>query len=228
MMYSETSTISQSPPKETVSDDDVQRIQQGYLETKDCIREVTLSVEAQLHEHGSGFLSARPASLSKTLRDEQPSVFAAQVVTYLATLEAYLSTGDWASIGEFFACGYEDFPSDLFEALNDLLEVTTESEEQGYPTPNYVALQNAQILIRELYSLSPQAFEVYPTPDGEIAIDAHGALGSSVMVLCDSDGEILCLVNIAGNQRRARYSSALALPDGFIKEALSELEIQAA
>ena len=43
-------------------------------------------------------------------------------------------------------------------------------------------------------------------------------------MLCDSDGGALCLVNVDGAHRRARYSTTQTLPDGFVREALVELE----
>ena len=58
----------------------------------------------------------------------------------------------------------------------------------------------------------------------EVAIDAPGGPGRSVLLLCDSDGGALCLVNANGKHRRARYSDSNLLPDGFIREALAELE----
>ena len=50
-------------------------------------------------------------------------------------------------------------------------------------------------------------------------------VGVSVILLCDSNGGALCLVNMNGKHRRARYSSAEILPDGFLREALTELEL---
>ena len=49
----------------------------------------------------------------------------------------------------------------------------------------------------------------------EIAIDAPGGHGRSVLLLCDSEGGTLCLVNMNGNHRRARYDTTNTLPDGF-------------
>ena len=86
---------------------------------------------------------------------------------------------------------------------------------------------NAERLLKELYNISPRYFEVYPTPDGEIAIDAPGGYNRSVLLLCDSQGGALCLVNIDGNHRRARYSSSESLPDSFVREALADLESEA-
>ncbi len=109
------------------------------------------------------------------------------------------------------------------DSLRDLGGIAVEAREEGFPRPSGAALTNARRLIRALFEIVPQRFEVYPTPDGEVAIDAPGGPGRSVILLCDSDGGALCLVNMNGAHRRARYSSARRLPDGFVREALEEL-----
>ena len=113
---------------------------------------------------------------------------------------------------------------ELYDALYDLQEATDEALEEGFPVPSEIALENAERLLREMYWISPRRFEVYPTPDGEIAIDAPGGHRRSVLLLCDSEGGALCLVNMNGNHRRARYDTTNTLPDGFVREALIELE----
>ena len=113
---------------------------------------------------------------------------------------------------------------ELYAALHDLQEATDEALEEEVPVPSEMALENAERLLREMYLISPRRFEVYPTPDGEIAIDAPGGHGRSVLLLCDSEGGALCLVNMNGNHRRARYDTTNTLPDGFVREALTELE----
>ena len=128
--------------------------------------------------------------------------------------------------GPQIAHGAEHFPARLADALRDLGEVKDEAREEGFPTPADVACKNANRLLKEMYRLSQRRFEVYPMPDGEIAIDASDGRESSVLLLCDSDGGALLLVNMGGEHRRARYSSAHALPDGFVREALAELELQ--
>ena len=112
----------------------------------------------------------------------------------------------------------------LTEALYDLRNARDEAREEGFPVPSDTALQNAEVLLKEVYGISPRRFEVYPTPDGEIAIDAPGGPGRSVLLLCGSEGGALCLVNMSGDHRRARYSTTEILPDGFVREALNELE----
>ena len=113
---------------------------------------------------------------------------------------------------------------ELYDALYDLREAKDEALEEGFPVPSEIALENAERLLREMYLISPRRYEVYPTPDGEIAIDAPGGYGRSVLLLCDSEGSALCLVNMNGNHRRAHYDTTNTLPDGFVHEALIELE----
>ena len=117
-----------------------------------------------------------------------------------------------------------DHQPDLHDALYDLDQAKEEAREDGFPVPSGKALENARRLLYAMYRVSPRRFEVYPTPDGEIAIDAPGRPGRSVLLLCDSDGGALCLVNMAGAHRRARYSDTHGLPDGFVREALAEFE----
>ena len=111
----------------------------------------------------------------------------------------------------------------LSAALNDLREAATEALEEGFPRPSETALNNANRLLRAMHKFSPRRFEVYPTPDGEIAIDAPNGLGSSVILLCDSEGGALCLANLKSGHRRSRYSTTTTLPDGFLREALADL-----
>ena len=113
--------------------------------------------------------------------------------------------------------------SALTDALHDLHAAMDEACEEGFPIPSKIALENAERLLREMYLISPRRFEVYPTPDGEIAIDAPGGHRRSVLLLCDSEGGALCLVNMNGTHRRARYSTINTLPDGFVHDALTNL-----
>ena len=113
---------------------------------------------------------------------------------------------------------------DLHAALYDLWCAREEATEEGFPAPSESALANANRLLKEIYGISRRRFEVYPTQDGDVAIDAPGGHGRSVLLLCDSQGGALCMVNVNGNHRRARYSTTEMLPDGFIRDALAELE----
>lgn len=112
--------------------------------------------------------------------------------------------------------------NDLIEALGDLDEVVTEAAGEGYPRPSGDAISSAGRLLRQMYEIAPRRIEVYPTADGEVTLDVSNDRGS-VILLCDSRGGALCLVNVNGDRRRARYSSTMRLPDGFVREALTEL-----
>ncbi len=114
--------------------------------------------------------------------------------------------------------------ADLNAALRDLDGAADEAAEEGYPQPSGLALKNARRLLQDLHKLRPSRLEAYPTPAGETALVAPGGRGRSVLVLCDSDGEVLCSVNLNGRHRRARYSTATMLPDGFVREALNNLD----
>ena len=114
--------------------------------------------------------------------------------------------------------------ADLEEVLQDLQEVPDDAREDGMAVPGEVAFTNAERLLRAMYRISPRRYGVYAMSDGYVAVDARGPKGRIVVVMCGSDGGVLCLVTIDGKHRRARYSTAQELPDGFIREALAALE----
>ncbi len=114
-------------------------------------------------------------------------------------------------------------PKELLDALDELKNSSIEALEDGYEAPSNLALHNAERMLREMYDISPQRFEVYPTPDAEIAIRAL-APRKSVIVLCESSGGALCLVNVNSGRRRKRFETAGTLSDSFIMEALLDLK----
>ena len=115
---------------------------------------------------------------------------------------------------------------DLSHALHNLADVVNEAKEEGFPLPSASAHADARRLLPALHKIARCHFEVYPTPDGEVAIDASCSPGSSVILLCRSQGGALCLVNMNGQHRRKRYSDTDQLPDRFVENALLELEGQ--
>ena len=111
----------------------------------------------------------------------------------------------------------------LADALEDLHDATEEAMEDGFPVPSRELLDASEQLLKKLYEVWPHRFEVYPMPDGEIAIDAPNRRGSSVLVMCEPGGGVLCMVNNEGKHRRKRYLPTDHLPDAFLIEALSSL-----
>ena len=74
-----------------------------------------------------------------------------------------------------------------------------------------------------MYAILPERFEVYPTPDAEIAIDVPRGSCTSVLVLCDSDGGALCIIDSHGKDHLVRYASADLLPDALLSKCLTDL-----
>lgn len=118
----------------------------------------------------------------------------------------------------------ELLPAPLAAAQQELAEAATEAQEEGYPVPSELAFANARRLLPAISRLSPRPMSVYPTPDGEICIDLFGGFGRSVLLLCESGGGALCMVSLDQEHRRARYDTVRTLPDGFVREALAEME----
>lgn len=128
----------------------------------------------------------------------------------------------WPDVGETQQAE-QSVPDDLAEALQELGEVAADAAEDGLDVPSEVAFTNAERLLRAMYRISPRVYSVYPMPDRYIAIDARGVDGNIAVLMCGSNGEALCLVTINREARRARYSTARELPDGFVREALFAL-----
>lgn len=112
---------------------------------------------------------------------------------------------------------------ELADALRELEAAPVDAAEDELEVPSEMAFDNARRLLKAMYDISPRRFGVYPMPEGYIAIDARGSEGRIAVVMCGSDGGVLWLVTDEGGHRRARYSTAHNLPDGFIREALAAL-----
>ena len=179
-------------------------------------------------EHQYKIVHGCPArDWSRLDNDQVCYIWGKDTLSFPATFSPSLTSSAIISpskyIKEHFVFFRKAYSSELDEALHDLLRTDSEASEEGYLPPSEIAMNNAERLLREMYAISSRRYEIYPTPDREIAIDASGGYGRSVILLCDSDGGILCLVNMNGKHRRARYSSTEILPDGFLREALAEL-----
>ena len=118
-------------------------------------------------------------------------------------------------------------PPDLAAALKDLAECPTEADEEGYEQPSGTAMRTAERLLRAMYEIEPQRFEVYPTEDREVTVAAFcpKPRRGSALACCDSEGGVLYLVHHDNHSRRAAYDKAAAahLPDGFIHKALRDI-----
>jgi hypothetical protein len=119
---------------------------------------------------------------------------------------------------------------DLDAALADLAQAVDEAREDGFDPPPELALRNADRFLRDMYAHRRCRFEVYPTPDREVAIYALER-ERSVLVLCGPDGSVRCSVNLNGKHCRAYCDPAWVadrpsgLPTGFLREALTALDV---
>ena len=126
--------------------------------------------------------------------------------------------GDWLPFGS-----PSDLDQDLTDALEDLDKAIEEALEEELPIPSQKLLDDSGHLLRRLYEVWPRRFEVYPMPDGEIAIDARNGRGSAILLLCEPAGGVLCLRHIEGVSDRQRYASIDELPDTFLRNSLTSL-----
>ena len=201
------------------------------------MREITPSKSAQKlyvespqdTEHQYKIIHGHPARDWSSLDDAQVCyIWGKDTLSFPATISPSLTSSAIISpskyIEEHFGFIRKAYSSEMDEALHDLQKADSEASEEGYLPPSEIAIKNAERILREMYAISSRRYEIYPTPDREVAIDASGGYGRSVILLFDSDGGVLCLVNMNGKHRRARYSSTEILPDGFLREALAELE----
>ncbi len=112
----------------------------------------------------------------------------------------------------------------LADALGELARVEEEALEEGYPEPSASAKTHARRILRGLAGGSLPCPAAYPTEDGEIGIMFQRRdVPAAVLVLCDASGGAMCLSSIAGENRRARYDRASAVPDAFVRAELSRM-----
>ena len=109
---------------------------------------------------------------------------------------------------------------ELADALTDLNEIVVESEEKGFEVPSESACQLAEQLLRTMYAISPRRFEIYPMPNGEIAIDGHDSQRRRIIVFCGASGGIRCLTNADGKRDSYSDSSPHGMMGSFIQGAL--------
>ncbi len=117
-------------------------------------------------------------------------------------------------------------PPELVEALRDLHKLRRVAEEDGDVLPEKEALDRAESLLRAMFQVPSQSYDVYPLPDGDIAIDADTPRGTKVVIVSDHDGSARCLTYIDGQSDSREYGDPSVIPDSFIKEALTRASEQ--
>ena len=113
---------------------------------------------------------------------------------------------------------------DLYDALRELYEVQEDARKEGFPVPDYPAIEVCRRLLEDMYRISPRRYEVYPTPEGEIAIEGSGSQEQWLLFFYELSGGVLCISGGPGrDDRYKRYPSADRLPDAFLRQALRRL-----
>jgi len=115
----------------------------------------------------------------------------------------------------------------LAEAMQELAEIPQEAEELG-TSVSEKTLANAGILLRRLYDKAPRHYMVScfggpDEPEHGVAIDARGENNGIVVITCDPDERVLCIVSNNEERNTARYPSIEGLPDEYITNALLSL-----
>lgn len=113
---------------------------------------------------------------------------------------------------------------ELAEALRDLAGAIEEADENGFDRPPHAALDTARSVLRKVHGVSPRIYFVYPMPEGDIAVDAPGKVGQSVILFCDASGRVTCCVNRQGNWQSKEYPDVDSLPDPFLRKILADME----
>ena len=132
------------------------------------------------------------------------------------------------TIEEYFsycvAAWLDTVPADMNAALTDLAEVKEEALEDGYLEPTEDAVHCAERLLRRSYEFLPQRYEVYPMPEGEIALDPPSGFKQSILFLCRPDGSVHCMLNLNGVHETFTFESEQVLPEQFLRETLLRLK----
>ena len=115
-----------------------------------------------------------------------------------------------------------EVPDNLSDALTDLNDAREEAAEREFITPSDLVLKNAESLLRAMYDILPCRYEVYPMPDGEIAIDTPTPFGTAVIATCELDGSVLCFVHTEQDKRYRQFPFA-ELPNDFLRQGLLKL-----
>ncbi len=128
-----------------------------------------------------------------------------------------------SSAGDASDFGTAEVPEQLQAALDDLGVVAEEARIEQFPIPPQSLVDEAERLIRKLYSIYPARYEVSADPDGAVAIDVRNGRRQWLLLLCESDGGALVLSNLEIGES-SRYMSVHEISDSFLREALDLLK----
>lgn len=110
------------------------------------------------------------------------------------------------------------------EEIQDLDDALEEAQEEEYLLPSQLGVNRAKELLGALHQTWRYPIAVSVTPYGEVSLHLKVRRGSSVLLLCDTHGEVLCLTNFGGRQESRKFGEDAAMPDQWIRDSLRRLE----
>ena len=111
----------------------------------------------------------------------------------------------------------------LEKARRELACVAEHAAEEGYPVPQQAQIEQADHLLRQVFSMAPADYTVYPTPNSEIAIDITTD-DISIILYSHPDGAAECFVDTDDSQSHAWYRNSEEVLGAFLQDALAKLQ----
>ena len=106
--------------------------------------------------------------------------------------------------------------------MRELAEVDAEAEEEGLPKVSARAKSEARRILAQLSRSMLIEPTIYPTLDGEIAIQFNApSRARAVVIELGSDWEATCFASIDGLNRRVRFDDSLDSPGDFVEAQLN-------
>lgn len=109
----------------------------------------------------------------------------------------------------------------LREALGTLSRVRELALEDACDEPSMLAIANAGVVLRAMFAVSPQTYDIYPMGGGEIAIDGGGR-GWRIGVFCYSDNSVQYVGWKDGESEEAHGNGVQDIPVDFLWRVLRQ------
>ncbi len=111
----------------------------------------------------------------------------------------------------------------LLDALNALRQVKAVALEEDCDEPSDVSINNAEVVLRQMFKLSPRIYDIYSMGSGEVVIDA-GYGEHRVGVFCYPDGRMQYVGLVGDEPDEVRREGVETIPVDFLERVLSQLD----
>ena len=113
---------------------------------------------------------------------------------------------------------------DFTNAVNDLRDSPEAAEQDWGITLESAVIGHAYRVLTSVIKTFPRSWNIYPTPEGEIAIDADTPHGTKVVVTCNPTGAVRCMTYINGEFRSQEYAQVGRDFIATLREALRQAD----